>query len=68
MTKQELDDAIVADLKDPTNLYVGIAAKHRVGTNRVQQLAKKHGLSRKRGLPPGTKRRTSEVVSVQGVK
>jgi hypothetical protein len=54
MTKQELEDAILAELTAGT-LYLAIAAKYRVGTNRVQELAKKHGLNRKRGRKLGTK-------------
>jgi hypothetical protein len=55
MTKQELEEAILADLKGEM-LYIAIAAKYRVGTNRVQELAKKNGLTRKRGQKVGTKR------------
>jgi hypothetical protein len=55
MTKHELEDAIITDLKAGI-LYVAIAAKHQVGTTRVQELAKKNGLARRRGLKVGTKR------------
>ncbi len=67
MTKQELEDAILADLRDEM-LYVAIAAKHRVGTNRVQELAKQHGVSRRRGKKLGTKRLTAEAVAVPEIK
>ncbi len=68
MTKQELEEAILADLKNKM-LYVAIAAKYRVGTNRVQELAKRNGFARKRGQKVGTKRVvTIAAVRVQEVK
>jgi len=47
--KQKLEEAILADLRDPSLTHMMIAIKHRVGTVRVQELGKKHGLQRKRG-------------------
>ena len=61
MTKQELEEAILTDLKAGV-LYVVIAAKHQVGTTRVQELAKKNGLARRRGLKVGTKRVVTTIA------
>ncbi len=60
MTKQELEDAILTELQAGT-LYLAIAAMHRVGTNRVQELAKNHGLLRKRGRKHGSKLATTAI-------
>jgi hypothetical protein len=52
MTKQELDSAIVADLKDPSLTHAYISSKHRVGMTRIITLAREHGLTRPRGRKP----------------
>lgn len=49
MTKQELDSAIVADLRDPLLTYADISSTHRVGMTRIIALAKENGLTRPRG-------------------
>ena len=53
--KQRLEAAILADLHDQSKTYVMIALSNKVGTNRVQDLAKAHGLNRRRGMKPGTR-------------
>ena len=50
--RQALDEAILADLHDPTLTYIVIAVKHKVGQTRVHQLATAHNLNRKRGAKP----------------
>jgi len=50
--KQALDEAILADIHDPTLSYIVIAVKHKVGQTRVHQLATAHNLNRKRGPKP----------------
>jgi hypothetical protein len=53
--KQDLEAAILADLRNPHLLYIEIAARYRVGLNRVIALTKTHGLTRKRGRKPAVK-------------
>lgn len=50
--KDALEAAILADLRNPELLYVEIAVRQKAGLNRICNLAKKHGLTRKRGLKP----------------
>jgi hypothetical protein len=47
--KQEQEQAIVADLHNPTLTYIAIAYRNNVGTATVMGYAKKHRLTRKRG-------------------
>jgi hypothetical protein len=52
--KHTLERAILADLSDQSLTYLVIAYRHQVGTNRVQELAKLHNLTRKRGRKLGS--------------
>ena len=52
MTKEEkntLEEAIVADLRDPSLTYLQVAVRFGVGINRVIALSKQNGLTRPRG-------------------
>jgi len=53
--KEALDAVIVADLHNSALLHVEIAIRHKVGLNRICNLAKKYGLTRKRGPKPRNK-------------
>ena len=50
--KQSVDEAILADLQDPSLIYIAIALRHKVAVPRVCKLATAHNLNRKRGPKP----------------
>ena len=64
--KHTLEQAILADLRDPRLTYIVIAYRHQVGTNRVQELAKLHNLTRKRGRRLGSTAATHLIVITEG--
>jgi hypothetical protein len=50
--KQALEQAIVADLRNPDLTYLVIAVRNHVGYNLVAGYAQKHRLTRPRGRKP----------------
>jgi hypothetical protein len=50
----QLEEAITADLRIKTLVHLVMAVKHCVGTTHVQEIAKRRGLSRRRGRKPET--------------